>query len=551
MFTNWLSMRKHGTGRDGRRHHAGGNRPTIARRRAFPAHLELLQDRTVLSTLTVLNALDSGAGSLRDTIRAASSGDTIQFDSSLSGQTITLTSGELAIAKSLDIEGLGANQLTISGNDASRVFDVSDGVTVTIAGMRITDGRAGGGAPVIAGVGGGILNHGNLTLSGDVLSDNQAVGDPNASPIGRPGAALGGGLANLGTATLTVFRSAFLHNQALAATGSGTSAGSGSGGAIVNLDSAAADITDSLFAGNVAHGGSGCSGTTDATGGGGAINNTSTVTVTGSTFLHNQAIGGNDSVGLVRPGLGVGGAITSGGPIGPAAELVVSDCTFDHNQAIGGDGNQSSGNPTPTVNGPNEAFGGAIHLSSGTANSIRGCTIEDNAVIAGAGGTGQNGGLAWGGGLDVFNGFGNGASAAVNNCTIDHNTVLGGPGGPGGDGGDAWGGGLATLLGATLTVTHSSVDHNRTVGGAAGSSGNGGDGYGAGIYVDALSTLTLTRVRVEHNVARGGDAGTGGSDGDGVGGGVYNAGDTVDADHTKIKHNHASTSDDDVFGSLS
>jgi hypothetical protein len=37
-----------------------------------------------------------------------------------------------------------------------------------------------------------------------------------------------------------------------------------------------------------------------------------------------------------------------------------------------------------------------------------------------------------------------------------------------------------------------------------------------------------------------------------VGGGVYIVpGSTVDADHTKIKHNHASTSDDDVFGSLS
>jgi hypothetical protein len=37
-----------------------------------------------------------------------------------------------------------------------------------------------------------------------------------------------------------------------------------------------------------------------------------------------------------------------------------------------------------------------------------------------------------------------------------------------------------------------------------------------------------------------------------VGGGVYIVpGGTVYADHTKIKHNHASDSDDDVFGSLS
>jgi hypothetical protein len=54
MFTNWLSTQKRGAGRDGRRHHAREHPAAIAHRRAFPAHLELLEDRTVLSTLTVL-----------------------------------------------------------------------------------------------------------------------------------------------------------------------------------------------------------------------------------------------------------------------------------------------------------------------------------------------------------------------------------------------------------------------------------------------------------------------------------------------------------------
>ena len=40
-----------------------------------------------------MNNADSGAGSLRATIAAADNGDTINFASSLSGQTITLTSG--------------------------------------------------------------------------------------------------------------------------------------------------------------------------------------------------------------------------------------------------------------------------------------------------------------------------------------------------------------------------------------------------------------------------------------------------------------------------
>ena len=121
------------------------HRAPARRRRRFRPRLEGLEDRTVLSTLTVTNALDSGAGSLRAAIKAAGSGDTIVFAPSLNGQTITLTSGELAISKSLDIEGPGAGLLAISGNDASRVFDVSQNqkpVTVTIAGLTIENGLA-------------------------------------------------------------------------------------------------------------------------------------------------------------------------------------------------------------------------------------------------------------------------------------------------------------------------------------------------------------------------------------------------------------------------
>src|SRR6516162_2363451 len=119
----------------------------------FRPRLEILEDRTVPSTLTVTNNLDSGAGSLRDAIKNANSGDMIVFAPSLNGQTITLTSGELAFSKSLDIEGPGASLLAISGNNASRVFDISQNqtpVTVTIAGLTIenglspSDGRGGG-----------------------------------------------------------------------------------------------------------------------------------------------------------------------------------------------------------------------------------------------------------------------------------------------------------------------------------------------------------------------------------------------------------------------
>jgi hypothetical protein len=75
------------------------------------------------ATITVLNTNDSGAGSLRQAISDSSSGDTINFDSSLNGQTITLTSGELLIDKNLTITGPGANQLAIKERRQPRVRD--------------------------------------------------------------------------------------------------------------------------------------------------------------------------------------------------------------------------------------------------------------------------------------------------------------------------------------------------------------------------------------------------------------------------------------------
>jgi hypothetical protein len=532
---------------------------TLTRQHRTVLRLEALEDRTVPSTLTVTNNLDTGAlgdGSLRGEIAAASSGDTINFDPSLAGQTITLTNGELAISQDLDIEGLGANQLAISGNNSSRIFDIGTGVSATIAGLTITDGLANGTSPHFAGSGGGILDLGTLTLSNDVLSYNQAIGTLGTNPTGRPGGALGGAIANFGTGTLSISSCTITSNLALGADGcSGTSAGNANGGAIANGFVAAPtlNVTDSQFIANVAQAGSNESGNMDATAAGGAINNTGNLTITSSTFSDNQALGGNNSTGTVRPGVAVGGAVTSGGPSGPTAQLAISDSTFDHNQAIGGSGNTGPGSGTT---GPNDAFGGAIHTSIGTV-TISGCTIEHNAAIAGAGAAGLSGGLAVGGGMDASNLFGKGLKVTVSDCTFAHNAAFGGPGGVGGNagvpsGGNAWGGGLADLLGTALTISDSTVEDNLAIGGDGGSGGNGGDALGGGIYADAHANLTLMGATIDKNHAIGGAAGLGGSDGQGIGGGLYIvSGGVACADALSvIAGNNATTSNDDVFGTL-
>ncbi len=120
------------------------------------------------ATITVTSNNDAGAGSLRQAIASAASGDKINFAPALNGQTISLTSGELLISQALTIQGPGANQLTISGNHASRVFHtVTD---VTLSGLSITNGSA-------ADFGGGVFHeNGTLTVTKCVILGNAATG---------------------------------------------------------------------------------------------------------------------------------------------------------------------------------------------------------------------------------------------------------------------------------------------------------------------------------------------------------------------------------------
>src|SRR5439155_895339 len=184
-------------------------------------------------TITVINTNDSGPGSLRQALLDANDGDRINFDSSLNGQRILLTSGQLNVDKDVTISGPGAKNLAVDGNAQSSVFYVNPGKTVTIDGLTVANGHTFFG-------GGGIYNDAAaLTVTNCVLSGNSTD-------------FYGGGIDNdayNGGATLTITNS----------TVSGNSAGEGGGvsNEARNASIATLTITNSTLSGNSAgyHGG--------------------------------------------------------------------------------------------------------------------------------------------------------------------------------------------------------------------------------------------------------------------------------------------------------
>ena len=90
----------------------------------------------------VTSIADNGPGSLRTTIANACSGNTITFSPSLAGQTIVITGTQFILNKNLIIQGLGLNQLFISGNESRRIFNVNAGITATIRDMTLVEGNS-------------------------------------------------------------------------------------------------------------------------------------------------------------------------------------------------------------------------------------------------------------------------------------------------------------------------------------------------------------------------------------------------------------------------
>jgi hypothetical protein len=206
--------------------------------------------RVTATTMTVMNTNDGGPGSLRDAIANAATGDVIQFDPSIAGQTIFLTSGRLVVSgKSITING-PTTGITISGGKQMIVLKVESDAGLVLTNATIRDGEGG-----VEG-GGGIQNYGFLTIRNSTVVDN-ATG-----PTG------GGALFSVGT--LVVANSTFSSN--FAAFGGAmwlsdgvadlinvtvTGNGSANGGGITFWDGTLR-LWNSIVAGNTAPNGANC-----------------------------------------------------------------------------------------------------------------------------------------------------------------------------------------------------------------------------------------------------------------------------------------------------
>jgi len=130
-----------------------------------PRHCPAWRTHTVNSI-----ADDGSAGTLRYELSNAVDDDTIVITAT---GTILLTGGQLSVDKRVTITGPGQELLTVDGGQASRVFHLAPGETVTISGLTIANGAAGNGYSY---AGGGIWNQGGvLTLSDYTLKQNVAV----------------------------------------------------------------------------------------------------------------------------------------------------------------------------------------------------------------------------------------------------------------------------------------------------------------------------------------------------------------------------------------
>ena len=215
----------------------------------------IASDGVLLANFPVVTTVnDSGPGSLRNAIAGIQAGGVITFAPGLSGQTITLTGGQIVLSTNVTIDASAlANGISINGNASSRIFQVNSGFSVILNALTLTNGYQGPN-----GFAGAIANSGTLAMNNCTLAGN------SAAPSGTGGAIDNVGQLTLKGCTLFANTGAFagaINNTAVCTlqncTFYGNSATAGNGGAIDNAFGATLNILHCTFSGNGTAGGGG------------------------------------------------------------------------------------------------------------------------------------------------------------------------------------------------------------------------------------------------------------------------------------------------------
>jgi CSLREA domain-containing protein len=217
--------------------------------------------------------------SLRESIAVAIPGETVSFDTALSGGTIHLAS-PLSLSRDITIDGSTlAVPITISGdtNDDGMgdvgVLGVNAGVKAVLDSLTISKS-----------IGSGISNQGVLSVTNSTFSSNSGSGIY---------------FSGYSNGTLTVANSTF--------TGNSSSNGAGvyiSGGTVVIRNSTFSGNSATAYGGGIFNSGGGTLTLANSTfvgnsaANGGGIYNANTVTITNSTFSGNSASAANSAAGV-------------------------------------------------------------------------------------------------------------------------------------------------------------------------------------------------------------------------------------------------------------
>jgi hypothetical protein len=505
-----------------------------------------------MATITVTNGNDSGAGSLRAALAAASAGDIINFSSGVT--TIDLSSS-LVVTKNVTIEGsapgkIGTPGVTINGGGAGSNFSdfvINAGVTATLDGLIIADGNATGatgsagtfgevGTTLGAGgtgaaAAGGIYDAGSLTLTNSVLQNDTATGGTGGA--GYTGVVHGS------------------HGAYLLDLGSGGGAGGNAAGGIYVAQNATLNLSASdTFSNDSADGGNGGQGGGSAnipygiyrsggTGGGGGISGI----IGGSGFSGRSGLGG-----------GAGGAPGQPGSSGGSADATVDNKNVVYLPPSGGGGGGTAfanvggkgtinstllvvTNDSDDINTVGSLRYEIAHASAGDTIAFDasvttidlGSTLEisKNITIEGAqpGSTSPGVTINGGGAGSNFSDFtiDGRANVTLDGLIIASGHAAGTAGstsgsqyGIGGAGGAAAGGVFVSSLGE-LKLTNSVLQNDSATGGAGGGTtfygaGGGGGAAAGGIYVATKGLLYLyASDSFSNDSAAGGRGGSGGS----------------------------------------